>query len=600
MPVIQQENGVRSIKGLPASWGRKAYRELHKAMQGWKIGTELPHAYTKLSALLDDVTASPIPLDATDAQLCIVALHRAQFCASMTAVIHDKAALRQRMQELCEQERIEPPRVEDDARFIARCIDPAWWRKRYRNTFGRIFEHAAIRLGKVSKFAGMYVSDETLKRYMDQQRENQKMLEATRLVNNLDQEHVLADIVAKTTAAKSIRAGEVMVRMRGMEAYAAKNGLVGVFITLTCPSKYHAVLSESGETNPNYNNANPRQANTYLCNVWKCQRAAYGRLGLRPLGMRIAEPHHDGCPHWHMMFFLPPEQVGAFCKVMREYALAEDGDEPGARRNRVKIVRIEAEQGTATGYILKYVLKNTGDKKLQHDGYTSQKNIFGDEEIHPGMRVQAWASKWHIRQFQGIGEPPVTVYREVRRVDGDKVKDAPEHIQALHAAVQKDVDAGKRVDYCAYLEIQGVGMGRDYRIGLAKELRVVQGRYGMDECEKPIGIYDRRAPEKVYASTRYEWRVAGRAAKTGFPWTRVNNCTEPTEPVWVKHAKDTISIEEVDFSDWFDSDEFRKIEISESRRLDMLDAAYQDAIETRKRTVWTLPNRKNLSAKHAH
>lgn len=592
MPVIQQENGVRTIKGLPPRWGRKAYRELTQARGGVIVG-ELPERYKRLSSLLDEVTAAPIPLEATDAELCVAALHRADECQRMALRVHDKTCLRKRMTALCAQNGIAPPEVKDDAPFIARCSDASWWRRQLRKTFGRIFEYAAIRLGFVSVRAGAYASNETVLRRVAQNRRNEKILASVKLANNLGQEYALADLVSKSPANKKVRRGELMLRMRGCEEIANELGHVGVFVTLTAPSKFHAILAKSGTTNPNYNGATPRIAQAYIQDVWKCARAAYGREGIAPYGFRIAEPHHDGCPHWHMLLFVNAEHAERLIEVLSAYALAEDGDEPGAQRNRIKIVRIEAGKGTAAGYIAKYVGKNIDDEHVpEHkaqDGSVIEKDLIGDEVIRPCQRVEAWAACWNIRQFQPIGQPPVTVWRELRRVAADKVAGAPEHIQQAHAAVNKTEDGA--ADFAAYIRAQGgVNMGRDYRIGVALEQKTVQGKYGMSEGLRPVGVFDRRGDsEVIYASTRYEWRVVGKIRAVDVPWTRVNNCTPPD---WVAYAKnDTISLEEVDFSDWFDSEAFRKIEVGESRRLDMLDAAYQAAIETRKRTVWTVPRR---------
>jgi hypothetical protein len=118
---------------------------------------------------------------------------------------------------------------------------------------------------------------------------------------------------------------------------------VGMFWTITCPSKFHSV----GGTNEKYNGATPRDAQAYLVKVWAKMRAAQHRQGIQPYGFRIAEPHSDGCPHWHMLF-VAREHAEAMNEIIRAYALAEDGAEAGAEKNRAKLVAIEAARHMPT------------------------------------------------------------------------------------------------------------------------------------------------------------------------------------------------------------------------------------------------------------
>lgn len=579
MPTIQQENGRRSIKGLPLRWGVRAYQELTRARAGQVMGT-MPARYTELAALLDEVTAAPLPIDATDAQLCVLAERSANECASVTAMIHDPKALRARLAWMVVNRGIEPPAVEDDRQFMLRCVDPAWWRRNLRRVHGRTFEHAAIRLGFVSVRAGAYASNETVQRRMAQTVRNQKMLAAVTMQNEHGDEFSLAELAARGVGNKAIRRGELMLRMAGCEDVANERGDVGVFVTLTCPSKYHAVLAKSGTINPNYNGATPREAQAYLTDVWKCIRAKNHRDGLHPYGFRIAEPHHDGCPHWHLLLFIAPGQVEQLEANMRAYALAEDGTEAGAARNRIKIVRIEAAKGTAAGYIAKYVGKNIdGEHVGQHvdaDGNVIGTDLVGDAVIAPSQRVEAWASAWGIRQFQAVGQPPVTVWRELRRVGAERVEGAPEHVRQAWAACQRttetDPETGEitvvqAASYGDYIRAQGgVNMGRLYRIGVAERVEMKEGRYGLAPRPVYLGIYSKDAPDAVYASTRYEWKRAGVEPAAGRPWTRVNNCTAGDGYVsahWMEFAPHPQPVEPHDDSDWYANFDFAYFESEE-------------------------------------
>ncbi|MFT4463977.1 MAG: replication endonuclease [Sodalis sp. (in: enterobacteria)] len=48
---------------------------------------------------------------------------------------------------------------------------------------------------------------------------------------------------------------------------------------------------------------------SYPNGVWACARDKCHRQGLRFFGMRVAEPHHDGTTHAHLLIFARPEDM---------------------------------------------------------------------------------------------------------------------------------------------------------------------------------------------------------------------------------------------------------------------------------------------------
>ncbi|WP_240473145.1 replication endonuclease [Arsukibacterium perlucidum] len=308
---------------------------------------------------------------------------------------------------------------------IKRMQDKHWWLRVLRKLMVRKTEECMLHLNKVHKHAGIYCSDITASNRKYQKARQLKMLESISLVNEHDQRYSLREIYDLNISNPVNRRNVLMTRMRGFEDIAKELGHIGDFITLTCPSKYHAAYAKSGNRNPNWQGFTPHQGQQYLCGIWAKIRAELDRQEIRTYGLRVAEPQHDGTPHWHLMLFVEPENLKAFRAVINHYAFQEDGDEAGARENRVKFVAIDPSKGSATGYVAKYICKNI-------DGANLDEGVYGENPIEAAERVEAWASCWGIRQFQQIGGVSVTVWRELRRLR--KLEQQDITLTAIHQA----------------------------------------------------------------------------------------------------------------------------------------------------------------------
>ncbi|MEY4415794.1 MAG: hypothetical protein RIQ53_3087 [Pseudomonadota bacterium] len=441
-----------------------------------------------------------------------------------------------------------PPARDELAGMYARAQCAIWWRRCMRRECVRLRELAGMQRGEVCRRAGqVYVTTDTVERRRERVAANRAMLEATELEAADGEVITLAQAADSSTANPAIRRGELMTRIRGCEEWAQAAGYVGLFTTHTCPSRYHAQTMHGG-ANPRHDGSTPRDAQGWLRRTWQRTRARLHRLRVPVFGFRVAEPHHDGCPHWHMLLWTTPAEVERLAEVMRAQWLAEDGDEPGAQQHRFRSVAMVG--GQAAGYVAKYVAKNVDDAGAvgtqgHHDeDHTGQADWIGGT----AARVAAWASAHGIRQFQSIGQPPVTVWRELRRVELQAVQGAAPAVVEAHAAVSRD--AGRRACWRRYMDAQGgptVGRGYAVRIMRADEAPAEPNAYGEERERATLGVYHVSRPDELIQSSRREWRprghwtaadrapvpaelrvcgFMGQTATAGCPpRTRVNNCT---------------------------------------------------------------------------
>lgn len=411
--------------------------------------------------------------------------------------------------------------LELDKPILERLQTEKWWRKKVKPLAFRTCEQIMRELGHTQRGRGCYVSDYTFRRFLGRERRNGNLLQALEATNELGEVYTLSQLSELGMSNHELRRGELMVRMRGFEEWAEQDqhDWTPMFYTITCPSKYH--LYSNDEKNTKYNLATPKDAQSYLCTVWARIRAEASRQAIKFFGFRVAEPHHDGCPHWHMLLFVRADQSKSFTGIIRSRALAEDGNEPGAQKHRFEAVAIVPEKGTAAGYIAKYVSKNIDGVGVALDEEAQELTV------NTAARVRAWAACWGIRQFQQIGGPPVTVYRELRRLARHPERIPPDcyvpknerdekFIEAAPRQLELAIDAADAGNWCEFTNQMGgaVCPRKDRPIQLEIHDRVDLNQYG--EVVKHIyGVFTKWFVFPL--RTRFHhWRVTlKRVATTG-------------------------------------------------------------------------------------
>lgn len=538
-----------ALHGLPPRWRNEIVRKVIEACKHFtlpKIVDTIADQF--ISEFRKDHVLNGLDLTATDNEIVETASRRAHAVALMLGRATNEATAQAIIEHTCKQAKVPQPKGETVTARIKRISCPNWWRRKLRTNHARTIENGNIKLGIVRAKREPYASRDAVYRCIRQDERNLRWMESAVLQNEHGDQFTLQELAELSTSNKAIRRAELMTRIRGMEDFAAEFGYQALFVTITCPSYFHATSHASGRPAPNplYRGKTPRDGQAYLCKVWGNVRAKLDREGIATFGLRVAEPHHDGCPHWHLIMFVKAERAAALEIIIRHYALLDSPDEQGAQKHSCKFVPISAEQGSATGYVAKYISKNI-------DGYKLESDLNGEPAITASIHVTAWAKTHGIRQFQAFGAGSVTVWRELRRVPHAAIKDAPEHLQrAWHAAQKQALEAEgtfQRADYAGYLKaIGGAAIPRKHAlIRLAKVHHDTPGRYGEAIGEKPCGVYASDSPMRIYESVRYQWQrvetaqgaaeniasdgaAQGRAALqkigVGSAWTRVNNCTQ--------------------------------------------------------------------------
>jgi len=169
------------------------------------------------------------------------------------------------------------------------------------------------------------------------------------------------------------------------------------------PSEYHPkrkIRLISGKTiyvrNDNYlktidgENNNPRLASKKLSDMFRkiLNHRSYYRIPKdKRLYFRVIEPHKDGTPHTHALFYIPKEYVKSFvASFKRLYADVE--------------YNIQTDIKNSTAYMMKYVLKTLDDLRQDQENFTD---------------LTYWYVYWGIcRIYTSRTFPSLEVYRRLK------------------------------------------------------------------------------------------------------------------------------------------------------------------------------------------
>nr|WP_047654133.1 replication endonuclease [Enterobacter hormaechei] len=428
---------------------------------------------------------------------------------------------------------------------LARMLCADWWYRKLWQMRCEWREEQLRAVCLVNKKASPYVSYEAVIHKREQRRKSLEFFKSHELVNADGDTLDMEDVVNASNSNPAHRRNEMMACVKGLELIAEMRSDCAVFYTITCPSRFHATLN-NGRPNPKWTSETVRQSSDYLVETFAAFRKAMHKAGLRWYGVRVAEPHHDGTVHWHLLCFMRKKDRRAITALLRKFAIREDREELGKNTGpRFKSELINPCKGTPTSYIAKYISKNIDGRGLAKEVSKETGRSLRDSAEH----VTAWASLHRVQQFRFFGIPGRQAYRELRllagqagRAQGDKKAGAPVLENARLDAVLAAADAGCFATYI--MKQGGVLVPRKHHlVRTAYELNDEPSAYG-DHGIRIYGIWSPIVEGRI-CTHAIKWKMVRKAvdvqeatADQGAyaPWTRGNNCP-PVEKTYQTGGK---------------------------------------------------------------
>ena len=337
---------------------------------------------------------------------------------------------------------------------LGRLTDEVWWKRRLLKKVRRLQEYAAQLFGLVQRGRVEYVSEKTLQDHQDNLEAAEQWIDNTLLwkYDPVKKDYVRLTMRELVDARQRGWFAEQHARVNGVAKTAQTLGLIPYLVTITLASRWHP-------SSQKYEENTTEEAARWQQKQWARLRAAAKEAGVQMLGLKVPEPHRDGCPHWHLVVWTDdqPRAEELFANYFLE---ADNPGELGAAEHRVTWEKARSHTG-AISYALKYILKYVKD---QTGPVTRER-----------LAVGAWRSLYHLRKLDwfacNVIQPKIGAWREAR-----KVKHAPVGMQAA-------VTAARAGDWHAFTQAWLVNP-------LSLRTELVPTKYLGEYRERTVGIKD--------------------------------------------------------------------------------------------------------------
>ena len=406
-------------------------------------------------------------------------------------------------------------------------------------------EHFFLRLKLVGTSSERYVSDAQVLTRLAQLRRQKQWMEETVLVPRYlsTAEGFKPLTLAAVAGDPRKRFAKLYTFVKAMESLAQDAGLVSALVTLTALPEWHPNPSHGGNS---WNGASPREAHRHIAEGWNAVQSELYKQGVGISGLRVVEPHQDGCPHWHIWLIYRPEvERDILAALMRQFpgklklrSPSRKGQPPHAKDviydtradvvagqgrplhtpkegAQVEVSRIDTSISSGASYAMKYLLKTVdGGEPLakEVDLFGERTNTAGNEDEQKAAadkrrqhqqtveRVDGWRALWGMNSAMLFGVARcLSAWDELRRLTTPPQERRLFKLWVLARGSEKPghVAAGseQRGDAKGFLEaLGGITAARDPRDkSLLPKLRLgrltVEGEnaYG-DVIQRPKGL----------------------------------------------------------------------------------------------------------------
>ena len=373
---------------------------------------------------------------------------------------------------------------------LARVNDARFWRRAIRVLLLREREHFFLRLHLIGRNAEAYVSDVQLSARLAQLKRQKEWMKQTVLVPRYLVPGDASDgllTLDQVASSPRTRFAKLYAFVKAMDAISIEQGLASGMLTLTLEPEWHPNPSHGANS---WSGASPRDAHQSMGLRWQSVLRDLDRLGVGLSGLRVVEPHKDGCPHWHLWLLYRADAEQSILETVMRYfpnKLKVRGVCP-AGASAGKVATKSAAKPHASDVIFDTLdaLKASASRAPTHAKEGAQVELARiDRSISSGA---SYAMKYLLKTVDGgdqlnveaglftpAGTPAASaepaaatqagLFAEIQISAGKNPKPAtPKQLEEFQAKRAKHAATAKRVD--AYRSLWGINAGQLF--GVAK------------------------------------------------------------------------------------------------------------------------------------